>query len=90
MQYMSYVKSSSMDNETFIQIRSSQCLYYVYGNLLASAVIRKKRINQYLHGIYIGKRVLVENIIGSRDGFKDTQTSICNGHAMVHPHAMDD
>ena len=44
-----------------------------------------------MHGIYIGKRVLVENIIGSRDGFKDTQTSICNGHAiMVHPHAMDD
>ena len=63
---MSYVKSSSMDNETFVLISSSQCLYNVYGNLLASAVIRKKRINQYLHGIYIGKRVLVENIIGSR------------------------
>ena len=49
---MSYVKSSSMDNETFVLISSSQCLYNVYGNLLASAVIRKKRINQYAWNIY--------------------------------------
>ena len=84
---MSYVKSSSMDNETFVQIRSSQCLYNVYGNLLASAVIRKKE-NKSIRMEYILENVFLLKILLDQDGFKDTQTSICNGHAMVHPHML--
>ena len=84
---MSYVKSSSMDNETFVLISSSQCLYNVYGNLLASAVIRKKE-NKSIRMEYILENVFLLKILLDQDGFKDTQTSICNGHAMVHPHML--
>ena len=39
---------------------------------------------------YILENVFLLKILLDQDSIKDTQTSICNGHAMVHPHAMDD